>query len=98
MFNKLKKEIIKEDKTNKGNKNIEKYGFKQIDKILLKKVADDSSDTYYVLLMLSNKKQGHISIYSGGFSNKKPALDLAECINQFMNLPPDSIEMIYEQI
>jgi hypothetical protein len=96
IFDKFSAEISQDRKTDKGNTKINKYGFTEVEKILLKKVADDHSDTYYVLILLSEGEK--LPIHSGGFSNKTPALDLAECINQFMNLPPDSIEIIHEVI
>jgi hypothetical protein len=89
-------EFYKYEKTYSGDEHIEKYSFDEVEKILIiKKIYSENPDEYHVFVQLL---EGRIPILSGGFYEKIPALDLAECINQFINLPPDSIEITQEFI
>lgn len=88
--------IFKTEKTYSGDEHIEKYSFDEVEKILMiKKIYSENTDEYHVFVQLLERR---IPILSCGFYEKRPALDLAECINQFMNLPPDSIEITQEFI
>lgn len=89
-------ELFKCEKTYSGDEHLDKYRFDEIDKIIiLKRIYSGDCDIYHVFVQVVEKR---IPIVSGGFYEKRPALDLAECINQFMNLPPDSIEITHEVI
>jgi hypothetical protein len=97
IFTKDNAEIVKHEKTDKGNTYMKAYRFDEVGKLLIvKKIYSESSDDYHVFIQLLEGTK--IPILSDGFYEKRPALDLAECINQFMNLPPDSIEITHEVI
>ncbi|MEQ8956851.1 MAG: hypothetical protein RLP02_02830 [Coleofasciculus sp. C2-GNP5-27] len=94
---KSKAEFFKSEKTYSGHEHIEKHNFNEVEKILIiKEIYSDNSDEYHVVIQLSNGKE--LSVLTYGFYEKRPALELVQCINQFINLSQNSIEIINKPI
>jgi len=94
---KSKAEFFKSEKTYSGHEHIEKHNFNEVEKILIiKEIYSDDSDQYHVVIQLSNGKE--LSVLTYGFYEKRPALELVKCINQFINSSQNSIEIINKSI